>query len=64
MEKLYTLQETAEFLKISTRTVLRYIKFRKLEATKIGQWRISEVALQEFLNRNSINHSHAKRRKE
>lgn len=50
MDKIYTLQETADLLKVSTRTVLRYIKDRKLKATKIGQWRIAESALNKFLN--------------
>jgi excisionase family DNA binding protein len=58
MEKLYTLQETADLLKVSTRTVLRYIKSGKLKATKIGQWRINEISLQNFLsdNQNSNNY--------
>ena len=58
MEKLYTLQETADLLKVSTRTVLRYIKSGKLKATKIGQWRINEISLRDFLsdNQNSNNY--------
>jgi len=50
MERLYTLQEVADLLKVSTRTVLRYIKAGKLKATKIGQWRISENNIKDFLN--------------
>jgi excisionase family DNA binding protein len=50
MEKIYTLQETADFLKVSKRSVIRYIKSGRLKATKIGQWRISESAITDFLN--------------
>lgn len=61
MEKIYTLQETADLLKVSTRSVLRYIKSGRLKATKIGQWRVSESTLNEFLGQ-SIN-QHDKSRK-
>lgn len=61
MEKIYTLQETADLLKVSTRSVLRYIKSGRLKATKIGQWRISESSLNEFMN-HLIN-QHGKPRK-
>ena len=50
MEKIYTLKETADLIKTSTRTVLRYIKSGRLKATKIGQWRIKETAICEFLD--------------
>jgi len=32
---------------------MRYIKARKLRATKIGQWRIKEIDLVRFLRANS-----------
>lgn len=65
MEKLYTLQETANLLKVSTRTVLRYIKSGKLEAIKIGQWRVSKTAIQNFLDnsKNLTNINNAKHNK-
>ncbi|KKR58932.1 MAG: hypothetical protein UY03_C0026G0003 [Parcubacteria group bacterium GW2011_GWA2_47_64] len=56
MEKIYTLQETADLLKVSTRSVLRYIKSGRLKATKIGQWRVGESALDEFLNQSKNRH--------
>lgn len=49
MEKVYTLAQAARILKVSTRTVQRYIAAKKLRATNIGQWRISESALKDFL---------------
>lgn len=60
MEKLYTLQETADLLKVSTRTVLRYIKSGKLKATKIGQWRINEISLHDFLNEHQNSNNYIK----
>lgn len=49
MEKIYTLGQAARVLKVSTRTMKRYIAAKKLKATNIGQWRISESALKDFL---------------
>lgn len=50
MQKLYTLQEIAEILKVSEKSVYRYIKSGKLKASKIGQWRIKEEDLNKFIN--------------
>ena len=51
IEKLYTLQEVAEILKVSTRTVHRHIESGKLSAVRIGRlYRIKESALQRFIN--------------
>ena len=63
-EKLYTLPEIANLLKVSTRTVLRYIKAHKLGATKIGQWRIREGDLQKFLDKYQKINNHATSNKE
>ena len=52
MEKLFTLKETAKILRVSERTVMRYLKSGKLKASKLGQWRISQKDLEEFLNKN------------
>ena len=49
MEKLYTLPEVAEILKVSRKTIYRYIKSGKLKATKIGQWRIKQGDLDKLL---------------
>jgi len=49
MEKVYTLAQTARILKVSTRTVQRYLRAKKLKGTNIGQWRVSESALASFL---------------
>jgi excisionase family DNA binding protein len=49
-EKLYSLREVAKILRVSERTVFRYIHAKKLGATKIGYWRISEGNLKQFLD--------------
>lgn len=49
MEKLYTIQEIADILKVSKKTIYRYIYSGKLKATKIGQWRIKKSDLDKLL---------------
>jgi len=49
MEKLFTLKETAKILRVSERTIMRYLKSGKLKASKLGQWRIKESDLERFL---------------
>jgi len=45
-----TLQETAELLHLSTRTLLRLLQRKDLPAFKVGhQWRIHENALAKWL---------------
>ena len=52
--KVYTLDEVADILKITRRTLYTYIKTGKLKATKIGRyWRVSEAALQDFVDRGT-----------
>lgn len=50
--KLYTLQEVADYLKVSRQTIYNYVTNKKLRASKLGggwQYRVSEKDLQEFL---------------
>lgn len=53
MEKSFTLKKVTQILRVSERTVMRYFKSGKLKASKLGQWRIREKNLEEFLNKNS-----------
>ena len=53
MEKLFTLKETAKILRVSERTIMRYLKSGELKASKLGQWRIKESDLEKFLNKSS-----------
>ena len=47
---LFTLDQTAEVLQVSTKTIRRWIKNGDLIAHRLGgQWRISETDLQSFI---------------
>jgi excisionase family DNA binding protein len=52
-DKLLTIEEVAEILRISTRTVIRYIDSGKLKASKIGVWRIKQSDVDMFLEKTS-----------
>lgn len=48
--ELLTIDETAEFLRVSDKTVRRMIDDGRLKAVAIGrQWRIPKEALEEFI---------------
>jgi excisionase family DNA binding protein len=49
-EKYYTIQDVADRLKVSYRTVFRWVHAGDLPAYKLGQeWRITEEDLKAFL---------------
>ena len=54
---LLTVKEVAKYLRVSERSVLRYIDAGKLNASKVGLWRVKETDLKNFLkktgNRNN-----------
>jgi len=52
-EKLLTIEEVAEILRVSTRSVNRYIESGRLKASKIGVWRIKQSDLDTFLEQTS-----------
>lgn len=60
-EKLHSLKEVAGILRVSDRSVFRYIHSGKLRATKIGYWRISESDLKKFLADNTNVESKSKK---
>ena len=50
--KLYTLQEVADYLKVSRQTVYNYVSAKRLKAHKLAgqrEYRVTEKALQDFL---------------
>ena len=53
MDKLLTIKEVAKYLRVSERSVLRYIEAGRLRAFRIGQWRIKKSDLEQFLKENS-----------
>jgi excisionase family DNA binding protein len=48
-----TVSEVAKTLRVSQRSVMRYIKAKRLRAAKIGQWRIKPSDLNRFVMKNS-----------
>ncbi len=60
-DKLLTIKEVAEFLRVSERSVIRYIEAGRLRAIKVGYWRVSEKALQDFMRRSSNSNNNKKR---
>ncbi len=50
-ENIYTLQEVADYLKVTRQTIYNYVKAGKLKANKIGaqQYRVTEKELQKFI---------------
>lgn len=62
--KVYTLDEAAEILKLTKRTLYNYIKAGSLKAVKMGKfWRVADDDLQRFI-RTGTPISDANRRKE
>ncbi len=53
MDKLLTIKEVAKILRVSERSINRYIESGRLRASRIGQWRIKESDLEKFLDKNS-----------
>ena len=52
--KIYDLSEVALSLKVSKRTILRYISQKKLKAFKVGNgWRITGSQLDKFIASNT-----------
>ena len=52
--KVYTLEEIAEILHVTRRTLYTYIKEGKLRAVKVGKsWRVTQKSLDEFLSRGT-----------
>ena len=52
--KVYTLDEVADILKVTKRTLYNYIDAGKLKAVKVGQyWRVSEANLKAFITKGT-----------
>ena len=52
-QKFYTLREVAKILRVSERSMFRYIHSGKLNASKVGYWRISKKDLDAFIKKSS-----------
>ena len=61
-EAYCTLDEIAQRLKVSYRTVHRWVQAKELSAYKLGtEWRVAESDLQEFLESRKIRRWHEER---
>lgn len=50
---IYSLQEVAKMLRVSERSIFRYMEAGRLKATKIGYWRFTKNDLLSFLAENA-----------
>jgi excisionase family DNA binding protein len=49
-DKLYTLQEVADYLRVTRQTIYNYVTAKKLKAFKAGrEYRVTEEELQAFI---------------
>ena len=52
--KVYTIEEVAEILHMTRRSIYSYVKEGKLKAVKMGRfWRVSQKNLEEFIDRGT-----------
>lgn len=51
-KEFYTIEETAKLLRVSKKTIYRYIKNLKLKAIKTGKYLIKKSDLVEFIQDN------------
>ena len=52
--KVYTLDEVADILKVTKRTLYNYIKAGELPAVKMGKyWRVTAENLQHFVSKDT-----------
>jgi putative molybdopterin biosynthesis protein len=55
--KVYTATEALDILKVTRRTLYRYIKAGQIKAIKLGrEYRITEESLKEFLEHGTESH--------
>ena len=55
MTQLMTLQEVADYLRVTAKTIYRLLRRGKIPATKVGnQWRFDKTLVDEWLQRDSV----------
>jgi len=52
-DRLLTIREVADYLRVSERSILRYIEAGRLKASKVGWWRVKQSDLDDFLKKTS-----------
>ena len=62
--KVYELGDVADVVHVSYRTLLQYVKDKRLRAVKIGgRWKVSEENLRRFINGDDDERAEAEKRK-
>ena len=55
MFKFMTVEEVANYLRVTEKTIYRLLRQGKIPATKVGnQWRFDTNSIDEWLQRNSV----------
>ncbi len=55
MAKLMTLQEVADYLRVTKKTIYRLLRQGRIPAVKVGQqWRFYKVSIDEWLHQSSV----------
>jgi excisionase family DNA binding protein len=55
MAKLMTVEEVADYLRVTEKTVYRLLERGKIPATKVGrQWRFNNTSIDKWLRQNSV----------
>jgi len=52
-DKFLTVKEVAKFLRVSERSIFRYISNGRLKGIKVGYWRIAKKDLETFLEKGA-----------
>ncbi len=52
-ENFLNIKEIVQKLRVSEHTIMRYIKAKRLNASKIGQWRVKATDIDCFIDQNS-----------
>jgi excisionase family DNA binding protein len=55
MAELMTVEEVADYLRVTKKTIYRLLEGNKMPATKVGrQWRFDKTSIDEWLHRGSV----------
>lgn len=61
-DSFLTVQEVAEFLKLSVLTIYKYIRLGKLDSMEFGgHYRISRSSLENFIKNHRVSNHHSKK---
>ena len=56
-DELLTVSQTADYLQVCNKTILRLIKYKKITAFKVGnRWRIKKSDIDKYINNTANSH--------